>query len=398
MPVVTFTPGTRLGPYEILSARDLPGLGEVYDARDHDQQRNIAFRVLRADFAASPDRVRRFEQDAYAAVQLAHPNILTVHDVGTDAQAAYVASEPMEGRTLREVLDGGALPTGTAIPYAVQVAQGLAAAHEKGIVHQDLKPENVLIGSDGSVKIVGFGLAAATQSESAPGRGVPLGEPGYVSPEQVRGDPVDQGSDMFAFGAIFYEMLTGTRAFTGSTPLDTMTAVLQSNPPMPSASDLPPVVTRIVELSLKKSPGSRLSAGDAMIGLQGFWSQPVAPDTGEAPERPRNTGRFVRSAVALGAIALAALVGPWLLRVARPARTPAPTAPASSTSAPSSTPTPPAATPPAATPPPAPPPAAAPVPTPPPAPPPATAPVPTPPPPGPAARTPSAPARAATGP
>ena len=191
MAVVTFTPGTRLGPYEILSARDLPGLGGVYDARDHDQQRNVAFRVLRADFAANPDRLRRFEQDAHAAAQLANPNILTVHDVGTDAQAAYVVSEPMEGRTLREVLDGGALPIGTAIPYAVQIAQGLAAAHEKGIVHQDLKPENVLIGPGGGVKIVGFGLAAATQSELALGSGVPLGALGYMSPEQVRGEPVD---------------------------------------------------------------------------------------------------------------------------------------------------------------------------------------------------------------
>ena len=256
---------------------------------------------------------------------------------------------------------------------------------------------------------MGFGLAAATQSELALGSGVPLGALGYMSPEQVRGEPVDQRSDMFAFGAIFYEMLAGTRAFTGSTPVDTMTAVKQAHPPLAFASDLPPIVTRIVELSLKKSPGSRLSAGDVVIGLQGFWSQPVAPDAVEAPERPRNTGRFVRIAVALGAIALAALVGPWLLRIARPARTSTPTAPASTPSAPSSTPTPPPSTPPTATPPAAAPPTL----TSPSAPPATTAPVPAPsasgpaasppaltPPsaPPPAARTPSAPVRGATGP
>lgn len=252
---------------------------------------------------------------------------MTVYDVGTDALAAYIVSEAIEGRTLREVLEGGALPVGTAIPYAVQIAQGLAAAHERDVVHRDLTPENMLISPDGCVKIIGFGLAAATQSESGLDRGGSSGAPGYMSPEQARGEPADQRSDMFAFDAIFYEMLAGTRAFSGGTPVDVKTAVLESAPPLPPAPDLPPVVARIVELSLKKSPGSRVSASDVVIALQGFWSQPVSPDAVEAPVSSRRTGRLVRVAAVLGVMGLAALAGPWLLRVVRPAGTSTSTAP-----------------------------------------------------------------------
>ena len=352
---MTFTPGTRLGPYEIRTGRDLPGLGEVYAARDHDEQRDVAFRVLRADFTAAPGRLRRFEQEARAAALLAHPNILTVHDVGTDAQAAYIISEPIEGRTLREVLGGGALPVGTAIPYAVQIAHGLVAAHEKGVIHRDLTPEHILVTPAGGVKVVGFGLAAATQDESALAGGGPLGTPSYMSPEQVRGGTVDKRSDMFAFGAIVYEMLTGTRAFRGDTPADTLNAVLTSDPPQLLVADLPPVVTRIVELSLKKHPGSRLSADDAVAGLQSFWSQPVVVDvaadtTAAAPAAPVNTGRFLRIAAVVGAVAVVA--GLWLFR--SPASSPPPSSAAPAPSAPVAAPPPPPSTPAptAATPPP----------------------------------------------
>ena len=384
---MTLAPGTRLGPYKIRAGRDLLGLGEVYTARDHDEQRDVAFRVLRADFAADPDRLRRFEQEARAAALLAHPNILTVHDVGTDAQAAYIISEPIEGRTLRDVLGGGALPVGTAIPYAVQVARGLAAAHEKGVIHRDLTPENILVTPAGGVKVVGFGLAAATQDESALARGVPPASPGYLSPQQVSGRTVDKCSDMFAFGAIVYEMLTGTRAFSGDTPADTMTAVLTLDPPPPLVPDLPPVVARIVELSLKKHPGSRVSADDAVAGLQSFWSQPVAVDSAAdaaaAPAAPVSTGRFLRIAAALGAVAVVA--GLWLFRSPASSAPPSSAAPAPSTSvasapSPPSIPVPTPATPP----PPTPAPATAP---------PATAPIPRPP-----APAPPAPTRSATAP
>lgn len=372
MRAVTMTSGTRLGPYEIGSARDAPGLGEVYDARDHDLERNITFRVLPADFAADPDRLRRFEQEAHAAAELVHPNILTVHDVGTDAQAAYVISEPIDGETLRQVLDRGALPVGTAIPYAVHIARGLAAAHQKGIVHRDLKPENILVTPDGGLKIIGFGLAAVTQSESTLARGLALGTLSYMSPEQVSGAAVDQRSDMFTFGAIVHEMLTGTPAFSGGTPIDTMTAVLEPEPLPLSAADISPVLARIVDLSLKKHPGSRLSADDVVIKLQGFGPQPGPTDVVAVPGTPMNVRRFVRVAAVLGAIALALAAGFWLLRgmgteemqtSTTPSSTPATpttTPPLSSATSPPSTPLAPPSTPPvSALPPTAPPPVAA---------------------------------------
>ena len=341
---MAMTSGTRLGPYEIGSARDVPGLGEVYDARDHDLERNVAFRVLRVDFAADPDRLRRFEQEAHAAAELAHPNILTVHDVGTDEQAAYVISEPIEGETLRQVLDRGALPVDTAIPYVTQIAEGLTAAHQKGFVHRDLKPENILVTPDGGVKIIGFGLAAATQGESTVARGLSLGTLSYMSPEQVSGAAVNQRSDMFAFGAIVQEMLTGARAFIGDTPIDTMTAVLESDvsDALPlSAADIPPALMRIVDLSLKKHPGSRLSAEDVVIGLRSLGPQLAPQDVAAVPGPPGNLRRFMRVAAVLGAVALALAAGVWLLRgmgademststtppAAAPATTPATTPP-----------------------------------------------------------------------
>ena len=201
----------------------------------------------------------------------------------------------------------------TAASYAEHVARGLAAAHGNGVVHRDLKPENILVASDGSMKIIGFGLAAVTQNESAVARGVPLGTLRYMSPEQLRGAAADQRSDMFTFGAIVYEMLAGAPAFSGGT-LDTMTAVLESGPLPPSTADVPPALTRIVELSLKKDPDSRLLAEDIAIALQDLQSQPEPPPTVEAPASPANPRRFVRTAAVLGAVALAAALSFWLLR------------------------------------------------------------------------------------
>ena len=311
------TAGTRFGPYEIGSARDMPGLGEVYEARDHNQLRDVAFRVLRVDFGRDPDRLRRFEQEAHAAARLVHPNILTVHDVGTDDKAAYVVSEPMDGKTLRELLEPGALPVATVVQYAALVARGLAAAHGQGVVHRDLKPEHLLVTPEGGVKIIGFGLAAATENESVFARGAPLGTLSYMSPEQLRGATVDQRSDMFEFGAIVHEMLTGARAFSGGA-LDTMTAVLESNPLPPSTPGIPPVLTRIVELCLKRDPELRLSAEDVAMALQDLQSQPEPEPAGAVPvpTTPTSRRRFVHVAAVLGVFALAAAVGFWLLRVA----------------------------------------------------------------------------------
>src|SRR5262249_6876026 len=189
-------------------------------------KRDVAIKVLPTSFASDPDRLRRFEQEAEAAGALNHPNVLAVYDVGTFEEAPYIVSELLEGETLRSKLAGGAFTARRAIGHALQLAQGLAAAHEKGIVHRDLKPENVFVTNDGRVKILDFGLAKLTQPESSiAGQtnlptveagtqpGVVLGTLGYMSPEQVRGKPSDARSDIFAFGAILYEMLSGRRAF-----------------------------------------------------------------------------------------------------------------------------------------------------------------------------------------
>ena len=289
-----FAPGTRLGPFEIRARLEIAGLGEVYAARDHEQQRDVALRVLPADFGGDPDRLKRFEQEARAAALLAHEHILTVHDIGTDARAAYIVSEPIQGRTVREALASGALPVRFAIQYAVQTAHALAAAHERGIVHRDLKPEHILVGPDGRVRVVGFGLAAVTQVESAlaglkgVSPGVTLGTPGYMSPEQVKGVPPDPRSDVFTLGAILYEMVTGTRAFAGDTPLVTMTAVAKAEPKVPPDLHLPPMLERIIDRCLQKRPGARPAAADVARALHDLWQQSAQP-TPAAPaaiERP----------------------------------------------------------------------------------------------------------------
>src|SRR5512135_3167510 len=209
--------GTRLGPYEIVKPLGAGGMGEVYRARDTRLKREVAVKVLPASFSSDPERLRRFEQEAQAAGSLNHPNITAVYDVGTHDGAPYVVSELLEGETLRVQLAGGAISPRQAIDCAQQIAQGLAAAHEKGIVHRDLKPENLFVTADGRVKILDFGLAKLTQTEPGGTRtdvptaaaagtepGVVLGTLAYMSPEQVRGQPADHRSDIFSFGAILY--------------------------------------------------------------------------------------------------------------------------------------------------------------------------------------------------
>jgi serine/threonine protein kinase len=194
------TPGARLGPYEVLASLGAGGMGEVYRARDTRLRRDVAVKVLPEAFLQDPDRLRRFEQEALAASALNHPNILTIHDIGSEAGAPYVVSELLEGQTLREVLSKGALPEGKAVEYGVQITTGMAAAHEKGIVHRDLKPENIFVTRDGLVKILDFGLAKLTHPEREAGPpadaqtftaatepGVVMGTIGYMSPEQVKG-------------------------------------------------------------------------------------------------------------------------------------------------------------------------------------------------------------------
>src|SRR5262245_691792 len=219
---MTLAAGTRLGPYEIAAPLGAGGMGEVYRARDERLQRDVAIKVLPASLSQDPDRLKRFEQEAQAAGVLNHPNITAVHDFGSHEGAPYIVTELLEGETLRSRLSSGALPVRKAVDYAQQLARGLAAAHEKGIVHGDHKPENVFVTKDGRVKILDFGLAKLKSEKdgepqtdlktvSGTEPGVVLGTMGYMSPEQVRGKAADKRSDLFSFGAILYEMLSGQR-------------------------------------------------------------------------------------------------------------------------------------------------------------------------------------------
>jgi serine/threonine protein kinase/Tol biopolymer transport system component len=291
---MALTSGTRLGPYEILSPLGAGGMGEVYKARDPRLGRDVALKVLPASFSKDSDRLRRFEQEARAAGVLNHPNITAVFDIGTHEGSPYVVQELLEGESLRSVLASGRLPPRKAMDYASQIARGLAAAHEKGIVHRDLKPENLFVTRDERVKVLDFGLAKLTSPER-PGvprteyptetagtePGVVMGTPGYMSPEQVRGQAADHRSDIFSLGAILYEMLSGQRAFRGSSPADTMSAILREDPPDLSVtnSDLPPGLNQIERHCLEKNPERRFqSARDLAFDLE-----MLSATSGQAP-------------------------------------------------------------------------------------------------------------------
>src|SRR5215471_16838238 len=279
---MTLSAGARLGPYEILGQIGAGGMGEVYRAKDPRLGRDVAIKVLPASFSADADRLRRFEQEAKAAGILNHPNITAVYDIGSHDGAPYVVQELLEGETLRSVLAGGRLSTRRAIDYSLQIVHGLAAAHEKGIVHRDLKPENIFVTNDGRVKLLDFGLAKLTHTEEGSGAtnlptatagtepGVVLGTLGYMSPEQVRGKPADARSDIFAFGAILYEMLSGKRAFQGDSAADTMSAILKEDPPDLSLTNqnVSPGLERVVRHCLEKNPEQRFhSAHDLAFDL-----------------------------------------------------------------------------------------------------------------------------------
>jgi len=235
--------GTKLGPYEIVAPLGAGGMGEVYRARDLRLGRDVAVKVLPAGYCSDPDRLRRFEQEARATATLNHPNILAVFDVGRQDSSPYIVSELLEGESLRTRLRAGPLPVRKAVEYALQIIHGLAAAHDRGIFHRDLKPENIFVTRDGHAKILDFGLAKLTLPDpgtgaglsatldSATGQGALLGTVGYMSPEQLRGTDIDARSDLFSFGVVLYEMLSGQRAFRGQTTADTISAILKEEPP-----------------------------------------------------------------------------------------------------------------------------------------------------------------------
>jgi len=325
-------PGHRLGPYEILGPLGAGGMGEVYRARDTRLGREVAVKVLPAAYSTDPDRLRRFEQEARAAAALNHPNILVIYDVGTHEGSPYVVSELLEGSVLRARLTGGALPPKKAVEIALDVARGLAAAHAKGITHRDLKPENLFVTRDGRVKILDFGLAKLTQPDreagsqsKAPTRstdtdpGMILGTAGYMAPEQIRGGPADARADIFALGAVLYEMLSGRRPFHKATPVETMNAILNEDPPEfpPSPRPIPPALERIVWHCLEKDPGARFqSARDVAFNLEAL-SGLSEPSSGIA--RPAPIRRRARPALLAAALLLLLVAAFALGRVLAPA-------------------------------------------------------------------------------
>ncbi len=297
---MTLAAGARLGPYEILGQIGAGGMGEVYRAKDPRLGREVAIKVLPASFSQDADRLRRFEQEARAAGVLNHPNITIVYDIGTDSDGApYVVQELLEGETLRSELAGGRFSPRRAIDHALQIAHGLAAAHDKGIVHRDLKPENLFVTKEGRVKILDFGLAKLTQTDSGSGPqtdlptatagtepGVVMGTLGYMSPEQIKGKPADTRSDIFAFGAILYEMLSGKRAFHADSAGETMAAILKEDPPDLSVTNqnISPGLERVVRHCIEKNPERRFQSAhdlafdlEALSGTSGMSAASAAP-------------------------------------------------------------------------------------------------------------------------
>jgi Tol biopolymer transport system component len=281
---MAMVPGVRLGPYEILGRLGAGGMGEVYRARDIRLGREVALKVIRGVAAASPDLLRRFEQEARAAGALNHPNILAIYDTGSFENVPYIVFELLEGETLDRRLQREPLTVPQAVALARQLARGLAAAHDRGIVHRDLKPANVFVTRDREVKILDFGLAKVTPADSgvsapppsvlATGDGVVLGTAGYMAPEQVRGQTVDHRADIFSFGAILYEMLAGRPAFNAATTADRMAAVLREEPPAlrGAASER---LWRLIRRCLEKSPEDRIqSTHDLMFHLEALSELP----------------------------------------------------------------------------------------------------------------------------
>jgi serine/threonine-protein kinase len=271
-------PGVRLGPYEIVAAIGAGGMGEVYRARDTRLNRDVAIKVLPEHLAGDPQALGRFESEAKAVAALCHPNILVLHDIGSANSTNYAVTELLEGETLRERLSRGPVPWRKAAEYGAAIAQGLAAAHSRGIVHQDIKPANIFLTSDGRVKILDFGLAQVRSAPSESDDTVPLTEAsrtvlgtiGYMSPEQVRGEPAQPASDIFALGCVLYEMVTGRRAFSGKSATEIMAAVLKEDPPAvgDSGKASSPELNRVIERCLAKSPAQRFhSAEDLAFAL-----------------------------------------------------------------------------------------------------------------------------------
>jgi hypothetical protein len=294
--------GRVIGHYRVLEKIGSGAMGEVFRARDERLGRDVAIKLIRPASSDNPDHLRRFELEARAAAALNHPNIMAVYDVGIDDGTPYIVCELLEGKTLRKRLLEGGLPIRTTADFSFQIVQGLIAAHDRGIIHRDLKPENLFVTTDGRIKILDFGVAKLQAAPEDSGRGVEelttvtrsgavIGTVAYMSPEQLRGKPVDHRSDIFSVGAILYEMLTGRRAFRGETDVDTMTAVLLQYPPEINLeqANVPPGFQQVVRHCLEKEPENRFqSARDLAFALDTLANTSGGATTRVAARQPQN--------------------------------------------------------------------------------------------------------------
>jgi serine/threonine protein kinase len=320
--------GQTIKQYEITSHLGSGGMGEVYRARDTRLGREVAIKLLPGAFATDPDRLRRFEQEARAAGMLNHPNVLTIYDIGSHDGAPYIVSELLTGDTLRDRMDRAALPLRRVVDYALQIARGLAAAHEAGIVHRDLKPENIFVTKDGRIKILDFGLAKlkpvtsninATVSTRLLGTapGVVMGTVGYMSPEQVRAEEVDHRSDIFAFGAILYEMLARRRAFEGDSAVEVLNAILKEEPPeFPDPKhEVPSALLRVVRHCLEKGREERFqSMADVAFCIEAPAAEVDPRTSAQGDVQQQSRRHWLTIAIVAFAIALAAAITIWQVR------------------------------------------------------------------------------------
>ena len=327
---MSLSSGDRLGRYEVLEPLGVGGMGEVFRARDTELDRRVAIKVLPHDFAADPSRIERFQREARALAALSHPNLLEVYDVGSSNGVHYVVTELLEGQSLRERVPTGGLPWQKVAEMGAPMAEGLAAAHSKGIIHRDLKPENIFVTTDGRVKILDFGLAkvvesvdpdaeTGTMTPAGTAMGTILGTMGYMSPEQVKGQPADHRSDIFALGCVLYEMVSGRRAFASDTTAEIIAAVLKEEPPQLSSTGaaLPVDLERSIHRCLEKEPAARYqSAADLGFALRSIGSSPTRPamatPSGDVPGQQGRKGWWIGLAAA-AAVAAIALLAWWQL-------------------------------------------------------------------------------------
>src|SRR5580704_2447919 len=325
---MALVPGTKLGPYEIIALLGAGGMGEVYRARDIRLQRTVAIKILPAHLSSNPELHARFEQEAKAISGLQHPNICVVHDVGSQDGIDFMVMEHVAGKTLDKLIPSGGLETDVATKYAVQIAEALARAHAAGIVHRDLKPANIMVDESGPVKVLDFGLAKLAEPASPPGSeamtmattpGMIVGTVAYMSPEQAEGKAIDARSDVFSFGSVLYEMLTGRRAFEGQSSAALLSAITRDDPkPLSDIKrEVPPEVRRIVTRCLKKDPAARYASGAEIAQELRNCRELLFPESGAMLSPARIAREAQRPRVLVPLLLLVILLGAgaaWLVK------------------------------------------------------------------------------------